>query len=194
MAALCTSTCTWKFLLTFLNIHTREKNNTSPLHILRTLVPQLILLLSLMLVHTWYKESTLGALTKLNRPKLCVCLQISINSLQFVVHLLDNSHAWGIVPHTFVKGESLKVTWGISKGPCREFFPFPFPCELGFWGPLHGLQCSFPKSIQTIYFYMWGDESYGLFNLINFDRAFAQNKLCLKSQLFKDILKCLKHL
>ena len=35
-------------------------NNTSPLHILCTLMPQIILLLTLVLVCTWYEESTLG--------------------------------------------------------------------------------------------------------------------------------------
>ena len=37
-----------------------EKNNTSPLCILRTLMPQIIPLLTVMLVRTWYEESTLG--------------------------------------------------------------------------------------------------------------------------------------
>ena len=37
-----------------------KKSITSPLHILCTLMPQIIPLLTLMLVHTWYEESTLG--------------------------------------------------------------------------------------------------------------------------------------
>ena len=34
-----------------------EKNNTSPLRILCMLMPQLIPLLTLTFVHTWYEES-----------------------------------------------------------------------------------------------------------------------------------------
>jgi hypothetical protein len=37
-----------------------EKNDTSPLCILCMLMPKIIRLLTLMLVRTWYEESTLG--------------------------------------------------------------------------------------------------------------------------------------
>ena len=46
-----------KFYLEPFSMYVLEGNNTSPLCILCTLMPQIIPLLTLMLVHTWYKES-----------------------------------------------------------------------------------------------------------------------------------------
>ena len=39
-------------------MYTLEKNNTSPLWILCTLIPEIVPLLTLMLLCTWYEEST----------------------------------------------------------------------------------------------------------------------------------------
>ena len=39
-------------------MYTLEKINTSPLCILDTLMPQIVPLLTLTLLHTWYEEST----------------------------------------------------------------------------------------------------------------------------------------
>ena len=54
----CTSTFTSWNLIVLLDAHAREKNNTSPLCILRMLMPQIVSLRTLTLVHTWYEEST----------------------------------------------------------------------------------------------------------------------------------------
>ena len=58
-APFCTSTFTPRLIIAF-STYTLEKNNTSPLSILCTLVPPTIVLLTLMLVCTWYGESTQG--------------------------------------------------------------------------------------------------------------------------------------
>ena len=63
MAPFCTSNFTSIFIIAFSNIHITE-NNTSPLCTLCTLVSQIISLLTLMLVCTWYEESTPGDLDK----------------------------------------------------------------------------------------------------------------------------------
>ena len=55
----CTSTFTSKFVIPFLTVHTRTKDNTSPLCMLK---PQIIPLLTLTLVCTWYEESTPGGI------------------------------------------------------------------------------------------------------------------------------------
>ena len=43
-------------------MYTLEKNNTSPLCVLYTLMPHIIPLLTLMLVCTWYEGPSLGAM------------------------------------------------------------------------------------------------------------------------------------
>ena len=59
-ARFCTSTFTSTFLIAFFYMYKLEKNNTSPLCIICMLMPQILPLLTLTLVHTWYEEATLG--------------------------------------------------------------------------------------------------------------------------------------
>ena len=63
-APFCTSTFALHFLKAFLDVHTGV-NNTSPLCILCTLMPQIIPLLTFTLVCTWYEESTSRTLSVL---------------------------------------------------------------------------------------------------------------------------------
>jgi hypothetical protein len=53
---LCTSTFTTMFLIAF-KVYTLEKNNTSPLHILCMIMPQITTHLTLTLVQTWYERA-----------------------------------------------------------------------------------------------------------------------------------------
>ena len=57
LMAFCTSTFTPTKLIAFLNVHTIENEYLS-LYTVCMLVPQIIPLLTLTLVYTWYEEST----------------------------------------------------------------------------------------------------------------------------------------
>jgi hypothetical protein len=57
---------TSKLLIVFLNLHTWERKKISPYSILCTLMSSIIPLLTLMLIHTWWKSPTLGGSTIFN--------------------------------------------------------------------------------------------------------------------------------
>ena len=113
----CTSTFTSKFLIIFLNAHL-EKNNASPLCVLCKLMPQFTPLLTLTLVHMWYKNSP---------PRATSQRRVDDEPWeQHVIHLLELGHCSCSIDQFVDKIWEIWMISCLHEGKICDEFQYPF--------------------------------------------------------------------